>query len=223
MLQSVTQFSNTPVESIKKLLGKKTKIIFAKSQSPDNYFKDDRTLDGINSFHLAARFHAQSLLAIVKFLRDHEILDSIIDLFNARDPHMGKTPLHMAARSPSSLPLSIFLLCDITVDARDNRGYTALHMASKEGLDTHCQVLLEHGADPNAYGNQKYSKTPLHRARTQKVVDVLLEYGANPFARESMTNKSVLDVLLQRHPQAVEEIMSAGQCGDSCGISYCIS
>ena len=57
-------------------------------------------------------------------------------------------------------------------------------MSSKEGLDGHCQILLDHGADPNAYGVEEYSKTPLHRARTQKVVDVLLEAGANPFAKE---------------------------------------
>ena len=70
---------------------------------------------------------------------------------------------------------------------KDNRGYTALHMASKEGLDAHCQILLEHGADPNTYGVDEYAKTPLHRARTQKVVDVLLDAGSNPFAKELHT------------------------------------
>ena len=118
IMKSVIQFSNTPVESIMKLLQKKTKIFFAKDQSPEIYFKDDRSLDGNNSFHLAARFHGKSLLTIVKFLRNEDLLDSVMDLLDVSDPHMGKKPLHMAARSPSSLPLSILLLCGVSVEAK---------------------------------------------------------------------------------------------------------
>ena len=51
MLKATHQFSKTPVESFKKLLEMKTKINFARG-SPETYLKDDRTLDGINSFHL---------------------------------------------------------------------------------------------------------------------------------------------------------------------------
>ena len=47
-------------------------------------------------------------------------------------------------------------------------------MASKEGLDINCQVLLEHQADPNAYGNDQYHKTPIHRARSPKVKSKLI-------------------------------------------------
>ena len=47
-------------------------------------------------------------------------------------------------------------------------------MASKEGLDINCQVLLEHQADPNAYGNDQYHKTPIHRARSPKVKNKLI-------------------------------------------------
>ena len=49
-----------------------------------------------------------------------------------------------------------------------------------------------------------------HRARTQKVVSLLIKNGANPFARQGGQEKSVMDILLQTHPQAVEEIMNAG-------------
>ena len=61
---------------------------------------------------------------IVRFLRDHDMLEHVLHLLEERDPHMGKTPLHMAAKSPSSLPLRILLLCDVKVDAKDKRGYT---------------------------------------------------------------------------------------------------
>ena len=57
-------------------------------------------------------------------------------------------------------------------------------MAVKEDNEEHCKVLLENGADPNVFGvRSDYFKTPLHRARTQKVVQLLLKYGADPNSR----------------------------------------
>ena len=57
-------------------------------------------------------------------------------------------------------------------------------MAVKEDNEEHCKVLLENGADPNVFGvKSDYFKTPLHRARTQKVVQLLLKYGADPNSR----------------------------------------
>ena len=210
MLEATLQYSRTPVESFKKLLGMKTKINFARGP-PETYIIDDRILDGINSFHLAARFHSQSLLTILRFLRDNDMLEPVLPLLEVCDPHMGKTPLHMAAKSPSPLSLKILVALDnVEIDGRDKRGYTALHIAAREGKEANCQLLLDHGADPNIYGNDNHKKTPLHRARTQKVVSLLIKNGANPFARQGGQIKSVMDVLLQIHPQAVEEIMNTG-------------
>ena len=210
MLEATLQFANSPAEAFKKLLEMKTKINFARG-SPETYFKDDRTLDEINSFHLAARIHPQSLLIIVRFLRDKDMLEPVLPLLQVCDPHMGKTPFHMAAKSPSPLSLKILVaLDDIEIDARDKRGYTALHIASKGGLEANCQLLVDHGVDVNAYGDDGHRKTPLHRARTKKIVSLLIKHGANPFARQGTQEKSVMDVLLQTHPQAVEEIMNAG-------------
>ena len=53
-------------------------------------------MDGINPIHLAARFHAQSLLLIVQVLHDNDLMESMMDIFEGVDPHMGKTPLHLA-------------------------------------------------------------------------------------------------------------------------------
>ena len=89
-------------------------------------------------------------------------------------------------------------------------GKAPLHIASREGNEANCQFLIDHGADPNIYGNDNHKKTPLHRARTQKVVSLLIKNGANPFARQGGQRKSVIDVLLQIHPQAVEDIMNTG-------------
>ena len=43
-------------------------------------FQLKTTIDGVNAFHLAARFHAQSLITIVKFLRQNDILEHVSPL-----------------------------------------------------------------------------------------------------------------------------------------------
>ena len=91
--------------------------------------------------------------------------------FNLRE-NLKKTPLHNACKSWSTLPVAVLLNCGVDLEAVDIRGYTALHMACKEGNDAICNILLENGADPNAYGGPKYFRTPLHRARTKKVVSL---------------------------------------------------
>ena len=49
------------------------------------------------------------------------------------------------------------------------------------GSETNTKLLLEKGADVNAQGRR--GKTPLHKARTNGIVDSLLENGANPYAK----------------------------------------
>ena len=211
----VTLMLNFARRSIRTTLEKKTKVFFA-TNDPSDYHDEDKTMDRINAFHLAGRFHAHSLLVILTFLRDAKILEMMKDLFEAVDPHMGKTPLHMAVKSPSHIHTAMFVLAGVDINAKDMRGYTALHIAAKAGDKQVCETLLENGADPNVYGKKpKNFKTPLHRARTKKVVKVLLKYGADPYARNfDESNKesavSVLDTLLMNNPNAASEIINFG-------------
>ena len=157
---------------------------------------------------MAGRFHAESLFVIMKFLRDQNLTDLTKKLLGKIDPHVGNTPLHESAKSPNSLSLTILLISGSDVNAINKKGYSALHVASRSGLDGHCHILLDYGANPNAIGNNDHPKTPLHVSRTQKVVHVLLDHGANPY--HVSKNKSVMDVLLQRNPPAVEELLNLG-------------
>ena len=117
----------------------------------------------------------------------------------------------MSCKSLFSFQKIRYLLC---TNFRDKRGYTALHMAAREGKDAHCKTLLEHRANPNVFGKKRdYFKTPLHRARTQRIVQLLLDYGADPNARmidiykrngepclemKDQCKYSVIDVFLNR-------------------------
>ena len=67
------------------------------------------------------------------------------------------------------------------VDALNQQGFTALHVAAKAGHEGICSFLLERSADPNVKGHR--SKTPLHKAKHPKIVQLLLERGANPYAK----------------------------------------
>ena len=91
-------------------------------------------MDGINPIHLAARFHAQSLLLIVQVLHDNDLMESMMDIFEGVDPHMGKTPLHLAINSPNHLNTVIMLTCGVDIEAKDNRGSYILFLISRKKI-----------------------------------------------------------------------------------------
>lgn len=99
----------------------------------------------------------------------------------------GSTILHSVVRTtePSqdlhrSKLLSIILESgnEVPVNHRNSKGWTALKLASKKGLEQCVEVLLNHGADPNISDNEGY--LPLHNAvGNTDVVKLLIEYTTN--------------------------------------------
>ena len=69
------------------------------------------------------------------------------------------------------------------VNANDVRDYTPLHIVAKSANEDIMTLLLENGASPNVVACKKFNKTPLHRARTGRMVQILLQYGASPYER----------------------------------------
>ena len=70
------------------------------------------------------------------------------------------------------------------VNAEDRRGYTPLHIVAKSGNSEIMMMLLESEANHEATSTEEFfKKTPLHRARTKRIVQILLDYGASPFRR----------------------------------------
>uniref|UniRef100_A0ABD2WJM6 Uncharacterized protein n=1 Tax=Trichogramma kaykai TaxID=54128 RepID=A0ABD2WJM6_9HYME len=106
---------------------------------------DARDNHGWTPLHVAARW--ASKVAIETLLRRGA---------DANLPNMeGSTPLHlMCDERDSDLAEFFFKINDdiqqkVHVDARDNKGYTPLHLALKKGQKKMAELLLSRGANPN--------------------------------------------------------------------------
>ena len=201
---------------LRQVLEEKTTVEFSKPE--DWYFIQDIILHGINVVHLAAKFCPDALMEIAKTLQKSGILKSSKDILEATDPFTYETPLHFAAKFPNQVSTEILLACGVNPDLKNQKGYTALHLAAKEGFDKTCKVLLDNGANPSIGGgltkeNVSKNLTPLHKASTQKVVHTMLDSDADPNAviyLKDEKKETVLDVLLGRSPGAVNGILDYG-------------
>lgn len=110
------------------------------------------------------------------------LLQRDIDM-NPRDS-LGRTPLHWTAKN-GHLELARALLSGeflrlADVNAAQNRGKTALHLAAENNQVDFVDLLLGHGAYPDAASDGRW--TPLHNASEKGnhvIVEKLLAAGAN--------------------------------------------
>jgi ankyrin repeat protein len=93
----------------------------------------------------------------------------------------GQTPLMLAAAAGDLPVLQDLRRRSVVVDARDDRGRTALLYACREKQPAIVELLLDAGADPNIADDE--GRTPLAMAveRDQpSLVEILLQGGADP-------------------------------------------
>ena len=83
-----------------KHLGHQARIIFPDPDNPYTFDKDDRSIDGMNAFHLAAKFYPDGIEIIFRILNDnYATYSEILSLLLEKDRHMQRTPLHVALRN----------------------------------------------------------------------------------------------------------------------------
>ncbi len=110
-------------------------------------------------------------------------------LIEALQSRAEQLDLFEAASAGDLDRLSELLAADpASVGLRSGDGFTALHLAAFFGSEEAARLLVNRGADVDARGQGWMTGTPLHSAaagRHARVVQVLLEAGADPNARQS--------------------------------------
>ena len=144
-----------------------------------------KTQSGATALHFAV---ANGFTAISEVLLAHGADPNML----AQNVQLGHevgsgSPLHVsAARNDPGLTL-LLLTNRATVDLKNNQGMTPLLLAAQKGSVAAAEVLLQHGANPNArvegYNPGHEGWTPLFFAidgNQQKMVELLLKNKADP-------------------------------------------
>lgn len=122
--------------------------------------------------------------------------DNLNDNVDPRWASNGWDELHVAAAFDRTDEILILAKTKPlgSLDSRDHKGRTPLHLAAEKGNIRCARVLVEGGADVNARCHD--GRTPLHRAAAngdRGMVEMLLEMGADPTMTDDR-GRSSLDI-----------------------------
>ncbi|MCK6390730.1 MAG: ankyrin repeat domain-containing protein [Azonexus sp.] len=109
---------------------------------------------GEHAIHDAAR--RESGIAIQRLLSADPALRDLKTIH-------GSQPIHFAAMNPDITALQALIAAGALINARDNEGATALHLAAYASRATHARLLLEAGADPMAKTDNGRDPTAMAR------------------------------------------------------------
>lgn len=106
--------------------------------------------------------------------KDVKYLVNCGNQIDLRQSITGEAPIHRAVlshKAEKTLALESIITCNANLDTLDSNGWTALHHASYHGDLDSVNILLNNGADVNAFSNQQ--KTALHFASMKNHVPVM--------------------------------------------------
>lgn len=92
-------------------------------------------------------------------------------------------------------------------------GFTALGYAAYFGGRNAAQLLLEHGADPNAHALNSTKVAPLHgavSAGNRDVAEILLAHGADPDARQEAGYTALMSAAHSGNEEIVQLLLGYG-------------
>jgi ankyrin repeat protein len=138
-------------------------------------------------------YNGNTLIHIVADMDDPRFLKYFLEIRHRNlevdkpknDPYMRMTALHEACQSMSMDNIQLLLvLGKANPNFRTKSGSSALHLILQADLGREhykiptVQLLLEHGADPNAVNGD--GQRPLHLCRDPDICVLLLQNGADP-------------------------------------------
>ena len=120
--------------------------------------------------------------------------------------------LVVAGRIGDLCCLDILLQAGADVNAKNSKGYTAIHYASERNYEDCLNVLLASGADVNVVNNT--GSTPLHLAAYYRgdvtLTRVLLRAGADVNAQDEKTFTALHYAIIRNHSECESVLRSAG-------------
>ena len=170
-------------------------------KNPLQYAKDDRSLDGMNVFHLAAKYCTPALKVLFDTLNTKGLMQKreFHDTLEAKESQLQQTPLHVAA-GKGHLSICGFIIKNV---ANKNpeciKGKTPLHCAAENGHLSVCHLLIKNSEDKNP--KDIAGMTPLHWAATHGHLQVC------KLIMKKVTNKNPTDNV------GFTPLHSAAMCG----------
>ena len=207
------------MKTIKDLLAFKIRCQF---EEPEGWelMCNCRWLLGATTIHLATNWHTESLVHFLGLYQENpEFCEDLID----QTSKFKYTPLHVAAvhdnTTVCTMTVTSFLIQKkANIEAQNDKDQTALHLSAKSGLFNNVITLMYNGnAKLTTLDNNQ--DTPLHVAKTNKILNVLLcKVNAEELIElEIKTEKSLFHRLLVQHPASMKnylDVMITSHCDD---------
>jgi ankyrin repeat protein len=141
---------------------------------------------------------------LVQLLLDHDADLNIMD-------QSGESPLAIACNFGLLQIVQKLLDHGAAVNTKDQTGHTPLFRAicSKNNADVMVEGLLDHGAHVNDVHNSS-GETPLHRATTQEVIELLLNRGAHLNAQDHCGTTPLLQAVQHENVPVAKLLLDHG-------------
>jgi ankyrin repeat protein len=121
-----------------------------------------------------------------------------MDLEDVNDTdRYGRTQLHIQAEKGSKAKVLSLIEEGAEIDLGDDTEKTALHYAVLNGHVAIVKILLDQGADSNAKDENGYSPLLLVRKNEQKIIPLLIEFGAN-LESQNMHGQTLLNIAAEK-------------------------
>jgi ankyrin repeat protein len=148
------------------------------------------------------KFESKTFTTPVHYItkkNDVETLDKLLAhkfLVDSKD-YSDSTALHTAAFAGNITMTKKLLSYKANINAKNNKGLTPILFAVNQNHQEMVRLLVDNGADIHATSNT--GKTVLHQAKTNEMKALLLDLGANPYAKNNDDELAVTQEFLAEY------------------------